>query len=124
MMNLQFLVIFIIFNISSGYASLPSLVTEYLDKNDQILASNSSVRLSGLDIKKVEGTLNTTRDSWSTRARTGQHIRTVPKKMRYSIDALYVSPNKKNRHPKKSHGKVGRQPKAGTKGNYRPLFSI
>ena len=35
--------------------------------------------------KVVEGTSNTTRDSWSVRAQTGQHIRNVPKKMRYSI---------------------------------------
>ena len=33
----------------------------------------------------VEGTLKTTRGSWSNRARTGQHIRNVPKKLRYSI---------------------------------------
>ena len=36
--------------------------------------------------KVVNGTLKTTRDSWPIRAQTGQHIRNVPKKMRYSID--------------------------------------
>ena len=38
----------------------------------------------------AEGTLNTTRDSWSTRARTGQHVRNVPKNMRYSIYKLTI----------------------------------
>ena len=40
--------------------------------------------------KIVEGTLETTRDSWSIRAQTGQHIRNVPKKMRYTIYNLTI----------------------------------
>jgi len=44
----------------------------------------------------VEGTLNTTRDSWSTRARTGQHIRNVPKKMRVRVHISYDNEFLKN----------------------------
>jgi len=44
----------------------------------------------------VEGTLNTTRDSWSTRARTGQHIRSVPKKMRVRVHISYDNEFLKN----------------------------
>ena len=40
--------------------------------------------------KVVNGTLKTTRDSWSIRAQTGQHIRNVPKKMRYTIYNLTI----------------------------------
>jgi len=46
--------------------------------------------------KVVEGTLNTTRDSWSTRARTGQHIRNVPKKMRVRVHISYDNEFLKN----------------------------
>ena len=40
--------------------------------------------------KIVEGTLKATRDSWSIRAQTGQYIRNVPKKMRYTIYNLTI----------------------------------
>ena len=40
--------------------------------------------------KIVEGTLRNTRDSWLIRAQTGQHLRNVPKKMRYIINNLTI----------------------------------
>jgi len=46
--------------------------------------------------KVVEGTSNTTRDSWSVRAQTGQHIRNVPKKMRVRVHMSYDNEFLKN----------------------------
>jgi len=58
-------------------------------------------RYAGDSIDRVvkivaEGTLNTTRDSWSTRARTGQHIRNVPKNMRVRVHISYDNEFLKN----------------------------